>query len=67
MKTVRMKIGISGTTAVGEGRTYDSLKRGQVIEVDEVTARQFLAAGYAESRLTGDVGEARKPEELPNW
>jgi hypothetical protein len=64
---LRMKIGIAGSTSVGAGRSYDSLKRGDVIECDERTATQFLSAGYAETRLEGDIGEARKPEAVPNW
>jgi hypothetical protein len=67
MPKLRMKIGISGTVAVGDGKTYDSLKRGMVIETDERTAAQFLEAGYAETRLEGDIGEARKPEAVPHW
>jgi hypothetical protein len=62
---LRMKIGIAGTTSVGAGRTYTDLKRGQVIDVDEATARQFLEAGYAELRLEGAVGEPRKREAIP--
>jgi hypothetical protein len=57
---IRMKIHIRGITSVGAGRTYDSLVRGQIIEVDERTAAQFLEAGYAERKLDGEIGPSNK-------
>ena len=67
MPKIRMKIPISGTVSVGNGRTYDSLKRGQVIEADERTTHQYLTAGYAQTDLTGPLGQPGKPEAVPNW
>lgn len=58
---VRMRIGISGITSGGGGKSYDSLTRGQVVDVDEAVGRQWCQNGYAETTLTGPVGPARKP------
>jgi hypothetical protein len=64
---LRMKINISGMTSVGGGKTYTDLKRGQVIEVDEAVAAQYLEHGYAELRLEGDIGQPYRTEIVPNW
>jgi hypothetical protein len=67
MPKIRMKINIRGQTSVGSGKTYHDLKRGDVIEVDEAGAAQYLEHGYAESRLEGDIGQPNKSEAIPNW
>jgi hypothetical protein len=64
---IRMKIGISGITSVGGGKTYTDLKRGQIIDADENVANQYIEHGYAEKRLEGDVGPAYKSESAAHW
>jgi hypothetical protein len=56
MPRIRMKIGISGSVAVGDGRTYDNLVRGDIVEADERTAAQYCEHGYAERKLDGEIG-----------
>jgi hypothetical protein len=68
MPKLRMKIGISGITSVGEGKTYSDIKRGDVIEIDdERVVTQYLEHGYAELRLEGDIGQPYRTEIVPNW
>jgi hypothetical protein len=49
------------------GKSYTDLERGQVIDVDEAVAAQYLEHGYAELRLEGDIGQPYRTEIVPNW
>jgi hypothetical protein len=69
MPRVRMKINISGSTSVGAGKEYTNIRRGDVIEVDERVAAQYLECGYAQSDISGPLGQPFKSEAIPdpNW
>lgn len=63
---IRMKIRIGGAVS-GGSTTYHDLKRGDIIDVDEPIAHQYSENGYAETNLTGDIGQAYKPEAAPHY
>jgi hypothetical protein len=64
---LRMRINLSGVTSTGAGKEYHNLRRGDVVEADEFTMRQFLAAGYAQRDLVGELGRPYEKEVEPNW
>lgn len=67
MTKVKAKINISGMTSTGAGKTYTNIQRGDIIECDERTAAQYIEHGYAQSDLSGPLGQAYKSEVTPNW
>jgi hypothetical protein len=66
MTPLKMKIGISGSTSTGEGKTYNSIQRGDIVECDEKTAAQYLQFGYAQSDLQSEPGTPYKSEPIPD-
>jgi hypothetical protein len=66
MTKVRAKIDISGMTSTG-AKTYTDIRRGDVLECDERTAAQFCEHGYAQTDLTGPLGQPYKSSEVANW
>jgi hypothetical protein len=67
MPPVRMKIHLTGGFSTGPGIGTHNLRRGDVVEVSDEIAAQWLEHGYAELRTTGEIGPAYKPEATPNW
>lgn len=62
-----MLIGIAGTTHDGV-HSYTNLTRGQIIDLEDAAANQFISNGYAESRLDGPAGVGyKRPEAAPHW
>jgi hypothetical protein len=58
-KKYRMLVSVEGTFhGLGGG-----VKRGDIVELDDASAKRYLAAGYIETNLKGPVGQPYKPSE----
>jgi hypothetical protein len=59
MTRIKMRISVRGGF-----HGYTDVKRGQVVEVDDLNAQRYVKLGYAQSDLTGEPG---RPYEAATW
>lgn len=52
--------------SIGPLKTFeglDNVKRGDIVELNEASAKRYLASGYIETNLKGPIGLAYEPGE----
>jgi len=57
MTRIRMLISIGGTFH----NNYSDVKRGDVVEVDDISAARYCQLGYAQTDLKGELGQPYRP------